>query len=60
MSKEVIVSVLKERLFDSSDGLFTSHPSFDRFCQWMKARDYGDEALITAWLWYRKGWDDHP
>jgi hypothetical protein len=34
-----------------------SHPAFDYFCDEMESRQYGYEALRSAWLWFQAGWD---
>jgi hypothetical protein len=52
----VVLTVTKTEIQETLEGEY-SHPAFDYFCDEMKSRLYGYEALRFAWLWFQAGWD---
>lgn len=36
-----------------------NHSAFAAFKREMKGKQYGEEALNTAWIWFRAGWETY-
>ena len=60
MTREEIVETLSlptSETYPESATLELSGPAFDTFVIEMKDKQYGYEALSSAWNWFFSGWD---